>query len=128
MTDYRPKLKKLRTKSYWKRKAFTHLVNALFLCKHLIDFYLYLNYYFPRRRFTLRRQPRAHYLGYPRQHPHRFAFVMLGAILIFTAIAIPDPYATMHWVLLWGLLFSSWVIVSSASIILQRIRIKRDNQ
>lgn len=122
MTDYKDKLKQLAVQPYWKRLAFTLVVNAFFLWRHLADLYLYLNFYFPRRRFVLRRQPRAHYLGYPRQHPHRFAFVMLAGILISAAIAIPDHNTTMQWVIGWGVLFSLWVTTHSLVRVARRIR------
>ncbi len=122
MTDYKHKLKKLAAQPYWKRLAFTLVVNALFLWRHLADFYLYLNFHFPRRRFFLRTHPRAHYLGYPRQHPHRFAFLTLAGILIAAAITIPDRTTTMQWVIAWGTLFSFWVTTQSLVIVARRIR------
>lgn len=122
MTDYKQKLKRLSTQPYWKRWAFTLVVNALFILRHLTDFYLYLNYHFPRRRFFLRRQPRGHYLGYPRQHPHRFAFFVLASILVTAAIAIPDHHTTMQWVIGWGVLFSLWVTTQSVVMVARRIK------
>lgn len=117
MTDYKHKLKKLAAQPYWKRLAFTLVVNALYGAGVLIDFYLYLNYYFPRRRFSLRRHPRGHYLGYPRQHPHRAAFAALGIVVVATATQLPDRTASMHWVIAWGTLFSAWVILASLNVL-----------
>ena len=122
MKDTKIDLNKAARGPRWKRILFTLGVNVLLLAKHLADFYLYLNYHFPRRRFFLHTQPRAHYIGYPRQQPHRLAFWFLGAVVITTAILISDVNQSMLWITGWGLVFSVWVTTQSFARVLKRIR------
>ena len=121
MNDYKSKLKKIAMQPRWKRNLFTLGVNVLRLVGHVFDFYLYLNFYFPRRPFALRRHPRGHYLGYPRQHPHRAAFIILTAILVAGTAIMPHA---IYWAIAWGAVLSLWVIAQSAHIIAKRIRVQ----
>jgi hypothetical protein len=112
MKDYTPKLKRLAQQPAWKRISFVLLVNTLLVWGHVVDFFYYLNFHFPRRPFFFRRHPRAHYIGTHFQKPHRAGFHMLTAALVATPFVIPSQLH-LYWAMGWGSVFSIYVIALS---------------
>ena len=130
MDNNKDKIRRLARKSRWKMIIFTVVVNLLLFWQTAIDYYFYLNFnfLFARRAFKQRTRAHVHWVGSHIAKPHRMASFALAFIVLAGIFTAPHQQLSLQWAVIWGSLFSAYVIYKSCSILLQQPPTTRERQ